>query len=65
MSMNVDDIPMGEYCRYVTFMTEFVINVNIAVFYGIRQKNIRISSWYILLIEYSNYPRLCEIHLSI
>ena len=33
-SMNSDDIPMG-YCRYVTFKTKFVIDVNIAVFYGI------------------------------
>jgi len=46
--MNVDDIPMGEYCRhmirslswwYVTFMTMFIIDVNIAVFCGIWQKN--------------------------
>ena len=46
-SMNVDDIPMGEYCRkmirslswwYVTLMTVFVIDVNIVVFYGIWQK---------------------------
>jgi hypothetical protein len=35
VSMNADDSPMGEYCRYVTFVTEFFIDVNIEVFCGI------------------------------
>ena len=68
-SINVDDISMGEYCRYVTFMIVFVIDVNIIVFYGIWQKNnrkiklVQMPSWVFSLSEVMGDTSECLVYV--